>query len=381
MPRIIQLPGRLTALGRASLLLTVLLAGASTTAADEGQRFVRYGASGQEKPGLLDDQDRIRDLSAQIDDISPETIGTLGELTGLDPASLPLVQGDPRLGSPISRAGKIVAVGFNYRDHAEETGTPIPTEPVLFMKAANALSGPFDPVVTPKGSTELDYEVELVIVIGRLARYVSEADALDHVAGFAVGHDVSERAFQRKRGGQFVKGKSADTFAPLGPLLVTPAAVGDVQNLAIESSVNGQARQSSNTRHMIFGAATIVAYVSQFMTLEPGRPDLHGHARPASAAPWSPRCFLQPGDRGHPGASTKPRHGSSRPSHRHPEALEAKPVSGTSGSNLNRRNARQRAHSCDRGSQSAGSYIYCLHRPENCLAASAGRFPEHRQPA
>jgi 2-keto-4-pentenoate hydratase/2-oxohepta-3-ene-1,7-dioic acid hydratase in catechol pathway len=163
------------------------------------------------------------------------------------------------------------------------------------MKAASALSGPFDPVVTPRGSTELDYEVELVIVIGKTARYVSEADALNYVAGFAVGHDVSERAFQRKRGGQFVKGKSADTFAPLGPALVTPGAVGDVQNLAITSAVNGQPRQNSNTRHMIFGAATIVAYVSQFMTLDPG--DLIYTGTPSGVgSAMAPAVFLEPGD-------------------------------------------------------------------------------------
>lgn len=282
-----------TRLTRAALISASLLAVA--VPADAGQRFVRFGEPGQEKPGLLDDQDRIRDLSARLDDISPETIGSLNDLEGLEPTSLPLVSGSPRLGAPISYAGKIVAIGFNYRDHAEETGTPIPSEPVLFMKASSALSGPFDPVITPRGSTELDYEVELVIVIGRTARYVSEAVALDHVAGFAVGHDVSERAFQRKRGGQFVKGKSADTFAPLGPWLVTPDATGDVQSLAISSAVNGQARQSSNTRHMIFGAATIVSYVSQFMTLNPG--DLIYTGTPSGVgSARDPAVFLKPGD-------------------------------------------------------------------------------------
>ena len=281
---------------RAALVAISLLAVANGAAfAAEGSRFVRFGEAGSEKPGLLDSEDRIRDLSAHIDDISPESIGELEALAGMNPDTLPLVQGEPRLGAPISRAGKIVAIGFNYRDHAEETGTPIPKEPVLFMKAASALSGPFDPVVTPRGSTELDYEVELVIVIGKTARYVSEADALNHVAGFAVGHDVSERAFQRKRGGQFVKGKSADTFAPLGPALVTPGAVGDVQNLAITSAVNGQPRQNSNTRHMIFGAATIVAYVSQFMTLNPG--DLIYTGTPSGVgSAMEPAVFLKPGD-------------------------------------------------------------------------------------
>jgi 2,4-diketo-3-deoxy-L-fuconate hydrolase len=209
--------------------------------------------------------------------------------------SLPLVEGEPRLGAPIARAGKIVAVGFNYRDHAEETNTPIPAEPVLFMKAATALSGPFDPVIAPRGATALDYEVELAVVVGRTARYVSEADALAHVAGFAVGHDVSERVFQNGRGGQFVKGKSADTFAPLGPYLVTPGAINDVQNLAIFSEVNGERRQSSNTRHMIFGATFIVAYVSQFMTLEPGDVIFTGTPSGVGAA-MRPPSFLKPGD-------------------------------------------------------------------------------------
>jgi 2-keto-4-pentenoate hydratase/2-oxohepta-3-ene-1,7-dioic acid hydratase in catechol pathway len=274
--------------------MTLLVTTAPGFAAD-GQRFLRYGEPGQEKPGLLDDSSRIRDLSGHIDDISPETVEVLASLNGLDVDSLPLVQGQHRLGPPISRAGKIVAVGFNYRDHAEETGTPIPTEPVLFMKAASALSGPFDPVITPRGSTELDYEVELVIVIGRTARYVAEENALAYVAGFAVGHDVSERAFQRKRGGQFVKGKSADTFAPLGPWLVTPDAVGDVQSLAIRSAVNGERRQDSNTRHMIFGATTIVSYVSQFMTLNPG--DLIYTGTPSGVgSARDPAVFLHPGD-------------------------------------------------------------------------------------
>lgn len=279
-----------------SALATSILLAALPIQASEGARFVRFGPAAEEKPGMLDAQGRIRDLSGQIDDITPETVGTLGELARLDPATLPLVAGEPRLGSPISRAGKIIAIGFNYRDHAEETGTPIPAEPLIFMKAATALSGPFDDVITPRGSSELDYEVELAIVIGRTARYVSESEALAHVAGFAVGHDVSERSFQMRRGGQFVKGKSADTFAPLGPWLVTPEAVGDVQNLAITSAVNGEPRQNSSTRHMIFGAATIVAYVSGFMTLEPGDVIYTGTPSGVGSA-MTPPVFLKPGDR------------------------------------------------------------------------------------
>lgn len=284
---------------RSSALKTALLAALLLTAqigqTADGQRFVRFGEAGAEKPGLLDTTGAIHDLSSHLPDITPQTIGDLARLADLDPTTLPLVRGTPRFGPPISRAGKIVAVGFNYRDHAEETGTAIPTEPLLFMKAATALSGPYDPVITPRGSTELDYEVELAIVIGRTARYVTEADAIGYVAGFAVGHDVSERAFQIKRGGQFVKGKSADTFAPLGPWLVTPTAVGDVQTLAISSAVNGNPRQQSNTRHMIFGAAYIVSYVSQFMSLEPGDVIFTGTPSGVGSA-MNPPEFLKPGD-------------------------------------------------------------------------------------
>ena len=171
-------------------LLAVLLCTPLDAAAADGARFVRFGEPGAERPGLLDERGRIRDLSAHLADISPETVGELDDLARLDPDGLPAVSGEPRLGPPISRAGKIVAVGFNYRDHAEEMGRAIPTEPVLFMKAANALSGPFDPVISPRGATELDYEVELVVVIGRTASYVAEADALSYIAGFAVGHDI-----------------------------------------------------------------------------------------------------------------------------------------------------------------------------------------------
>jgi 2-keto-4-pentenoate hydratase/2-oxohepta-3-ene-1,7-dioic acid hydratase in catechol pathway len=283
-----------------TLLLSVLaaltcLASVQLSAA-EGARFVRYGPAGAEQPGMLDDAGRIHDLSGRIADITPETVPELAALAALDPTTLPRVTGERRLGAPIARAGKIIAVGFNYRDHAEETGTPIPTEPLLFMKAATSLSGPFDPVITPRDAAALDYEVELAIVIGRTARYLAREEAMDHVAGFAVGHDVSERSFQMNRGGQFVKGKSADTFAPLGPWLVTPEAVGDVQSLDISSAVNGQPRQHSNTRHMIFGAADIVSYVSRFMTLEPGDVIFTGTPSGVGSA-MTPPVFLQPGDR------------------------------------------------------------------------------------
>ena len=274
------------------LLLSSLI---SQTSQADGMKLVRYGEKGNERPGLVDAAGKLRDLSAHLEDITPATIGQLPELASIDPLSLPPVIGEPRLGPPISRVGKIVAVGFNYRDHAAETGTPIPTEPVLFMKSSSALSGPFDDVVQPRGSTALDYEAELAIIIGKEARYVEMDAALDHIAGFAVGHDVSERDFQRLRGGQFVKGKSADTFAPLGPYLVTPAAIADVQNLAIYSIVNGQRRQNSNTKHMIFGAAYIVSYISQFMTLQPGDVIFTGTPSGVGSA-MSPPQYLLPGD-------------------------------------------------------------------------------------
>ena len=279
-----------------TLAAALLMLASGAANGDEGYRLVRYGAAGAEKPGLIDAGGTLKDLSAHFEDFDPSTLPDLERLDAIDPATLPAVPGSPRLGAPVSGVGKIIAVGFNYSDHAEETGTPIPTEPVLFMKAVTALSGPFDDVIAPRGFTELDYEVELAVVIGRQARYVDTDDAMAYIAGFAVGHDVSERAFQGKRGGQFVKGKSADTFAPLGPWLVTPAAVGDVQSLAIRSAVNGAPRQSSNTRHMIFSVAYLVAYISQFMTLEPG--DLIFTGTPSGVgAAMQPPVFLVPGDR------------------------------------------------------------------------------------
>ncbi|MCZ6642132.1 MAG: fumarylacetoacetate hydrolase family protein [Gammaproteobacteria bacterium] len=262
-----------------------------------GLKLVRYGPPGAERPGLVDATGKIRDLSAHLSDIegdslSPESLERIAALASDD---LPLVDGNPRLGSPVSGVGKIIAVGFNYRDHVAETSAALPSEPVLFMKANTALSGPFDDILMPRGGVALDYEAELAIVIGSKAQYVDEANALDYVAGFAVGHDVSERVFQGARGGQFVKGKSADTFAPLGPWLVTTDGIADVQDLKIWSIVNGDKRQDSNTRYMIFSAAHIVSYVSQFMTLNPG--DLIYTGTPAGVgAAQKPPAFLKPGD-------------------------------------------------------------------------------------
>lgn len=277
------------------LLLAFGTASALGAWSAEGARFVRYGPAGAERPGLLDTAGRIRDLSAVVTDLGPDALGRLPEFAALDPTALPLVPGTPRLGAPVTGVGKIIAMGFNYSDHAAESGVELPTEPLLFSKAVTALTGPFDDVIAPRGYTALDYEAELVIVIGRRAQYVTEEDALAHVAGFAVGHDVSERVFQTGRGGQFVKGKSADTFAPVGPWLVPTASIVDVQALDISSTVNGELRQHSNTRHMIFGAAFAVSYISRFMTLEPG--DLIFTGTPAGVgAGFEPPRFLKPGD-------------------------------------------------------------------------------------
>lgn len=261
-------------------------------------KLLRHGPAGQEKPGLLDATGRVRDLSAVIDDISPELLApeNLAELATLDESSLPLVPADVRLGPPLARIGKIVCVGLNYADHAKESGLPVPAEPVLFMKATSAISGPFDPVILPRGSSKTDWEVELGVVIGSKAQYVERAEAMDYVAGYCIVNDVSERAFQLERGGQWDKGKSADTFAPIGPWLVTRDELADVADLQLRLSVNGELRQQGNTRTMIFSIEEIVSYVSQFMTLNPGDVISTG-TPPGVGAGMSPPQFLRPGDR------------------------------------------------------------------------------------
>lgn len=275
-------------------LATALFFGFTPVNAD-GLKLLRYGPLGAEKPGVLDKAGKIRDLSAHVKDFNPDTLGMIPKLATLDIESLPLVKGEPRIGLPVIGTSKIIAIGFNYKAHASEMTTDLPKEPLIFMKAVSALNGPFDAIRTPRASQKLDYEAELVIVIGRRAQYVSEEDALNYVAGFAVGHDVSEREFQRERGGQFVKGKSADTFAPIGPWLVTLDALADIQKLKIWSKVNGEMRQNSNTENMIFGAATIVSYVSQFMTLEPGDAIFTGTPAGVGAG-MTPPTYLRPGD-------------------------------------------------------------------------------------
>lgn len=260
-------------------------------------KLLRYGPPGQEKPGILDESGHIRDLSGNIPDIAPETLAPerLAALNGLAAEDLPLVEGTPRLGPPVVNVGKILAIGLNYADHAAETGSALPTEPMLFTKAITALSGPSDPVILPRDSHKADWEVELAIIIGSKAQYVEEAQALDFVAGYAVMNDVSERAFQKERGGQFVKGKSADTFGPLGPWLVTRDEVPDPQNLKLWLDLNGERRQDSNTKQMIFGVAHLVSYLSCFLTLMPGDVVTTG-TPPGVGLGCKPPVFLKPGD-------------------------------------------------------------------------------------
>jgi 2-keto-4-pentenoate hydratase/2-oxohepta-3-ene-1,7-dioic acid hydratase in catechol pathway len=260
-------------------------------------KLVRYGAAGAEKPGLVDASGALRDLSGKIADITPEVLSPdgLAKLKQIDPAGLPQVPGSPRLGAPVAGVGKIVCCGLNYVDHAKETGATPPAEPVLFMKAVTALSGPFDPVILPKGATKTDWEVELGGVIGKRASYIDAAQALDHLAGYTICNDVSERAFQIERGGQWMKGKSADTFAPLGPWLVTSDEVPDPQKLGLWLEVNGERVQNGNTSNMIFTLAHVVAYISQFMTLMPGDVVITGTPAGVGLGMKPPR-FLKAGD-------------------------------------------------------------------------------------
>ncbi|MBI3710145.1 MAG: fumarylacetoacetate hydrolase family protein [Proteobacteria bacterium] len=235
-------------------------------------KLVRYGAAGREKPGLIDANGRLRSLARKIKDITPDMLapGGLAKLRKIKPDSLPPVPGKPRLGVPLTGITKIVCVGLNYSDHAKEAGVPVPPEPVLFMKAITSLNGPNDKVKLPRGSQKGDWEVELGIVIGRKAQYVSEDGALKYVAGFCVVNDVSEREYQLERAGQWVKGKSCDTFCPVGPWLVTTDEVKDPQNLKMWLKVNGQMRQNGSTATMIFGVKHLVSYISRFITLMPG---------------------------------------------------------------------------------------------------------------
>jgi ureidoglycolate lyase len=235
-------------------------------------KLLRYGPAGQEKPGILDAAGAIRDLSGVIPDITGDVLSpaALAKIAAVDVNSLPKVAGNPRLGSPVTGMKNLICIGLNYADHAAETGAPIPKEPIVFLKSLNALQGPNDDVVIPRGSVKTDYEVELCIIIGTRAKYVSEDQALDHVAGYAVGNDVSEREWQAERGGAWDKGKGFDTFGPLGPWLVTKDEIPDPQNLAMYCDVDGVREQNGSTKTMIFGVKQIVSYVSQCITLNPG---------------------------------------------------------------------------------------------------------------
>ena len=235
-------------------------------------KLVRYGEAGKEKPGILDAQGAIRDLSGVVKDIDATTVSPEGiaKLKGVSVDSLPKVSGHPRLGAPIANVPKLICIGLNYADHAKESGLPIPPEPVVFMKAITAITGPNDDVKLPKGSKKGDWEVELAFVIGRKAQSVSEADALNHIAGYMICNDVSEREWQLEHGSQWSKGKSFDTFAPLGPWFVTADEIKDPQNLAMWLDVNGQRKQTGNTNTMIFGVKKLVSYLSYICTLTPG---------------------------------------------------------------------------------------------------------------
>jgi ureidoglycolate lyase len=266
-------------------------------------KLLRYGPVGQEKPGILDADGKLRDLTGKIDDIAGETLSPAGlaQLKALDPAGLPLVPGNPRIGPCVGRVGKFIAVGLNYSDHAAETGAKVPEEPILFMKATSSIVGPNDTVIIPRKSVKTDWEVELAIVIGTRANYVDEADALKHVAGYCIVNDVSEREFQAERGGQWTKGKSADTFGPMGPWLVTPDEIADIQSLDMFLDVSGKRRQTGTTRTMIFGVRFLVHYISQFMTLHPGDVITTGTPPGVGLGIKPVPVFLKPGDEMHLG--------------------------------------------------------------------------------
>ncbi|MBZ9816313.1 fumarylacetoacetate hydrolase family protein [Mesorhizobium sp. CA7] len=260
-------------------------------------KLLRYGEAGCEKPGLLDADGTIRDLSAHVADIAGTALhpASLEMLSKLDPKSLPVVPGKPRLGACVAGTGKFICIGLNYSDHAAETGATVPPEPIIFMKASSAIVGPDDDVLIPRGSVKTDWEVELGVIIGKTAKYVSEDDALDYVAGYCVAHDVSERAFQAERQGQWTKGKSCDTFGPTGPWLVTKDEVADPQNLKMWLTVNGKTMQNGSTRTMVFGVKYLVAYLSQFMSLHPG--DIISTGTPPGVGlGMKPQVFLKPGD-------------------------------------------------------------------------------------
>jgi 2-keto-4-pentenoate hydratase/2-oxohepta-3-ene-1,7-dioic acid hydratase in catechol pathway len=266
---------------------------------DQGKncmKLLRYGAIGEERPGLLH-EGKVRDLSGLIGDLAGDALSreSLARLQALDPATLPLVEGNPRIGAPVGTVPKFLGIGLNYRDHAEETGMPIPDVPIVFAKASSCVSGPYDPVLAPAEFKRMDYEVELAVVIGSRAKRVSEAEALDHVAGYAICNDVSERSLQKGGPGEWIKAKSYDTFGPLGPWLVTTDEIPDPQSLDLALDLNGERMQTGNTATMIFTVAQLIAYISKFMTLMPGDVITTG-TPPGVGMGRNPRVFIKPGD-------------------------------------------------------------------------------------
>ena len=260
-------------------------------------KLLRYGPDGAEKPGMLDSDGAIRDLSGLVSDIAGEAITPegLNKLGAVEPASLPKVDGNPRIGPCVGDVGKFMCIGLNYSDHAAETGGEVPSEPILFMKANSAITGPNDDVIIPRGSVQTDWEVELGFVIGKPGKHISEADAMSHIAGYCVVNDVSEREFQIRMQGQWTKGKSCDTFGPLGPWLVTANEVDDPQALALWTEVNGHRYQDGNTNTMVYGVQFLVSYLSRFMTLQTGDVVATG-TPPGVGMGQKPRVFLKPGD-------------------------------------------------------------------------------------
>ncbi|ARP65668.1 2-hydroxyhepta-2,4-diene-1,7-dioate isomerase [Mesorhizobium sp. WSM1497] len=260
-------------------------------------KLLRYGEPGEEKPGILDREGLIRNLSGHVCDIAGGTLCPIGldALRAIDIASLPVVDGNPRIGPCVAGTGKFICIGLNYSDHAEETGATVPSEPIIFMKATSAITGPYDRVEIPRGSEKTDWEVELGVVIGKTAKHVSEDEAMDHVAGYCVVNDLSERSFQAERQGQWTKGKSADTFGPLGPWLVTADEVCDPQPLKMHLEVNGKAFQNGSTATMVYGVRHLVSYLSQFMSLRPG--DIISTGTPPGVGlGQKPNIFLKAGD-------------------------------------------------------------------------------------
>ena len=261
-------------------------------------KLLRYGPSGQERPGLLDQDGNIRDLSGIVPDIAGEVLSSAGleRLRSVDVSTLPRAEGDPRIGACVGHVGKFVCIGLNYSDHAAESGMAVPPEPVIFMKATSAICGPNDGIEIPRGAEKTDWEVELGIVIGKAAKYVDEAQALEHVAGYCVVNDVSERSFQTERSGQWTKGKSADTFGPIGPWLVTRDEIPNPQNLRMWLEVDGKRFQDGSTETMVYGAAFVVSYLSQFMSLQPGDVIATG-TPPGVGMGRKPPVYLRPGNR------------------------------------------------------------------------------------